>query len=77
MGVEIGGWLVSQHQGGPMNDGAGNRDALAFAAGKQVGTVIGAGAEANTFERGGHAGFALAGARRPGSAAETRRFPRR
>ena len=32
VGVEIGGGLVGQHQGGTMDDGAGNGDALALAA---------------------------------------------
>jgi hypothetical protein len=54
-GVEVGGRLIGEHQGGTMDDGAGDGDTLAFAAGEQVGTLIGAGGEADTFKSGGGA----------------------
>src|SRR3954451_8355547 len=61
-GVEIGGGLVGQHQRGPMHDGAGHRNPLALAAREQVGTMMGAIAQADTVERFGNAPPAFLGA---------------
>ena len=49
--VEVGSGLVGEHQRGPMHDGAGDGDALALAAGEQVGPVIGASGEADVVQR--------------------------
>ena len=37
--VEVGGWLVCEHERGAMHDGTRHSHALALAAGKQIGTV--------------------------------------
>jgi len=60
-GVQVGGGLVGEDEGGAMDDGAGDGDTLALAAGEQVGTMVGAGGEADAFESGGHAGSAFSG----------------
>ena len=49
VGVEIGGGFVGQHQGGAMDDGAGHGNALALAAGEQVGALIVRARERPTF----------------------------
>ena len=48
--VEIGGRFVGQDQRGAMNDGAGDGNPLALSAGEQVGTLMGAGGEADVLE---------------------------
>ena len=58
--VEVGGGLVGQYQRRPMHDGAGDGDALALAAGEQVGAMVGARREAHAFEGRGHALSAFA-----------------
>ena len=58
--VEVGGGLVGEHQGGTMDDGAGDGYALAFAAGEQVGPMAGAGGKADICEGFGNALAALA-----------------
>ena len=57
--VEIGGGLVGEDERGAMNDGARDGDALAFAAGEQVGALMGAGGEADVFESVRNAAAAL------------------
>ena len=54
--VEIGGGLVGEDERGAMDDGAGDGDALALAAGEQVGALMGAGGEADAFESGSRRG---------------------
>ena len=48
--VEIGSGLVGQHQRGTMDDGARHGDALALAAGEQIGAMTGAIGEAHAIE---------------------------
>jgi hypothetical protein len=43
VGVEVGGRLVGQHEGGAMDDGAGDGNALTLSAGEDVRAMIGAG----------------------------------
>jgi len=65
-GIEISGRLVGEEDGGAINEGAGDRDALALAAGGFVRAVMNAGAETRGGEGvegklaaliGGHAGI--------------------
>ena len=50
-GIEVGGWLVGDHERRPVDDGARHRDALALAAGQQIGPVLRALAETHFLER--------------------------
>ena len=58
-GVEVAGGLVGEQDGWVVDEGAGDADALLFAAGELAGQVLGAGGEADAFE--GGAGFGLVG----------------
>ncbi len=58
--VEVGRGFVGQHKSGPMNDGARHGHTLAFAAGEQVGAVIGAQGEASALQSFTNAFAALA-----------------
>ena len=49
-GIEVAGGLVGEDDGGAVDEGAGNGDALALATGELVGLVHHAGAEADGFE---------------------------
>ena len=62
LGVEIAGGFVGEEEGGLVDEGAGDGDALAFAAGELGGAVFEAGFEAEVFEEGDGFGFAGAGA---------------
>jgi hypothetical protein len=48
--VEIGGRLVGEDEGRAVDDGAGDRHALTFSSGEQVGAMPGARGEADAFE---------------------------
>lgn len=48
--VEVAGWFVSEQDRRIIDEGAGDADALLFAAGEFAGQVVGAMAEANFFE---------------------------
>jgi hypothetical protein len=60
VGVEVAGGFVGEEDGGIDGEGAGDGDALAFAAGEFVGEVVGSFGEANEVEEfvGAVAGFA-------------------
>ena len=49
-GVEVPGGLVAEEEGGFVHEGAGNGDALAFAAGELAGEMRGAVGQANFLE---------------------------
>ena len=57
--VEIGGGLVGEDERGAMDDGASDGDALALAAGEEIGAMMGAGGEADVFESFGDAAAAF------------------
>ncbi len=61
LGVEVSGGLVGEDDGGAVDEGAGDGDALALAAGELVGLVHHAGAEVDGLEDGLGAGGALGG----------------
>ena len=61
LGVEVSGGLVGEDDGGVVDEGAGDGDALALAAGELVGLVHHAGAEVDALEHGLGAGDALGG----------------
>ena len=56
LGVEVSGGLVGEDDGGLVDQGAGDGDALALTAGELVGLVHHAGAEVDGFEHGLGAG---------------------
>src|SRR5207302_2600819 len=58
-GVEVSGGLVGEDDGGAVDEGASDGDALALAAGELVGLVHHAGAEVDALEHGFGAGGAL------------------
>ena len=60
-GVEVAGGFVGEDDAGAVDEGAGDGDALALAAGELVGLVVHAGAEVDGFEDGLGAGDALGG----------------
>ena len=60
-GIEIAGRFVGENERGPMDEGAGDRDALLLAAGELARQGGGAGSEADAFEQGGDTGFAFGG----------------
>ena len=61
-GVEVAGGFVGEEEGGLIDEGAGDGDALAFAAGELVGAVFEAGFEAEGGEEGDGFGFGGPGA---------------
>ena len=63
LGVEVSGGLVGEDDGGAVDEGAGDGDALALAAGELVGLVHHAGAEVDGLEHGLGALGALGGGR--------------
>jgi hypothetical protein len=60
-GIEVAGRFIGENERGPVDEGAGDSDALLFAAGELAGQGGGAEAEADAFEQGGDAGFAFGG----------------
>ena len=62
LGVEVSGGLVGEEEGGIVDEGAGDGDALAFAAGELGGTVLEAMGKAEGFEERECFGFSRAGA---------------
>jgi hypothetical protein len=59
--IEVGGGLISENQSGTMDDGSGDRNALALSAGEQIGPLSGAGRETDAFKRGSGTLAPLAG----------------